>query len=328
MTTKRNDYELRAADRMCDSIPYLPRFRGDSSEGVWAQEMARQTIQRVWEHRYPQRKWINGGLCPINREVSAGALQYNYLELEKIGEAELVATNATDIPHAEVAGQNTTKEIFTPALMVTYSTQDLRTSQETSSFDIVSQKVSALRAGWDLKMNRLIRTGQADNGLEGVTNHSNIVVQNAVTGTWPGATPDQIIADVTTAINSIDQATDGVEQPNTVVLPNAQYNLLATTRVGVGLDGSTGSILDFLKGAFPEIQRWEKDHGMDVVGAAGGPAMLVYTNSIDNLSAVFPLMLSPLPPQDDGLSVKLIFESRYGGIMMPRPRSVLRLDGI
>jgi hypothetical protein len=46
------------------------------------------------------------------------------------------------------------------------------------------------------------------------------------------------------------------------------------------------------------------------------------------MRAVFPMMMTPLPPEPKGLGFVINFETRYGGVMTPRPRSLLRLDGI
>lgn len=332
MTTTNQDALVQSrvdqAERIADMAKQISFVRHDASLGYYAEEMVKQTMSKLWVHRYPARKWINGGLIPINTEISSGALQYNYRELTEVGEAELVADDATDIPHAEITGQNHTKEIWTPAIMVKYSLQDIETSALDPSFNVVTQKTAAARKGWDLKMNKLIRTGQPANGIEGTVNHSGIIVDNAITGTWSSATPDQIIADVSAAINTVRNSSDGVEEPNTCLFPEAQWNIVRTKRIGVGLDGSGATILSFLRTAFPEIQRWDSEFGLKDVSASGGPSMFVYNNNIEALSAVFPLMMSPLPPQEDGLSFKLIFRSRYGGVMMPQPRSALRLDGI
>ena len=326
---KRRDAAVHRAGIICDSVADLRIFKADASLGTIAQEMARHTIQRLWEHSYPDRKWINGGLAPINREVPDSALQYTYQEIAKVGRAGFVSPSATSIPTADITGENRTLEIRTPAIAVRYSTQDVRSSGALM-FSIVDQKVSSAREGWDLFMDDVIRTGDVTTGVQGVVNHDSIVVQNAVSGDWtnPSTTSDEIIDDVTAAINSISEASDGVEQPNTVVLPIAQFNVLTTRRVGAGLDGGSLTLLQFLRGAFPGIQRWESDFGMATVAIGGGPAMLVYNNDLSKFSAVFPLMMQPLPPQEDGLGFTLIFESRYGGVMMPRPRAFLRLDGI
>jgi hypothetical protein len=41
-----------------------------------------------------------------------------------------------------------------------------------------------------------------------------------------------------------------------------------------------------------------------------------------------PMVLRPMAPEQHGLTFKVVLESRFGGVMTPRPLSALRLDGV
>ena len=51
-------------------------------------------------------------------------------------------------------------------------------------------------------------------------------------------------------------------------------------------------------------------------------------NDPSRLRAVAPMMMVPTAPEQKGFSFVLNFESRWGGVMVPRPRSVTLLTGI
>ena len=76
------------------------------------------------------------------------------------------------------------------------------------------------------------------------------------------------------------------------------------------------------------ITRWDWEPGLNDVSATGGASMLAYRNESTRLRAVFPMLMQALPPMQQNLCFKLAFETRFGGVMVPRPRSILRLDGI
>ncbi len=323
MNTQRHDAQLK---RVVDAVPRLDMFRGDAQGGIFAQHLVRATFRELFRFEYPATKWINGGLIPMNTSLNEGSKEYSYLEKSNNGLAEIVADNATDLPMAEIDGELTVLPIKTIGISVTYSRQDVRTARMQGFFDIAAEKASAAREGNDRRLDQLIRTGDAASGLRGVVNHPGIIVATAGTGNWLTATSAQIIDDVTTAINAIANASDAVEMPNTVLMPVAQWNRLST----LPFDSASGplTVLDYLRSAFPMITRWDWEPGLKDVSASGGPSMLVYRNSPSHLRAVFPMMMAAVPPQDKGLSFVLNFETRFGGVMMPRPRSVLRLDGI
>ena len=311
---------------ICDAVAGLDMFRGDSQNGIFAQQLVRATFTELFRFEYPDSKWMNGGLLPFNTSINEGATEYSYTELGTVGEAEIIADCATDLPMADIEGRNNLREIKTVGIAVKYSRQDIRTARMQGTFDIAAEKAAAAREGHDRALNRFIRSGVPGTSLVGVTNQPGIIVANAVTGNWATATGAQIVADLRTAINSINNASDGVEMPDTVVFDVASWNIVSTE---VHLPAASDrTILSFLREAFPMITRWDWEPGMDSVSAAGGASVMVYRNDPMRMRAVFPMMMAAVPPEQRGLAFVLNFESRYGGVMTPRPRSVLRLDGV
>lgn len=310
---------------IADSVARLDMFRADVQMGIFAKQLVTATFRELFRFQYPETKWMNGGLIPISSSINEGATEYSFTEMEHTGRAKIVADCATDIPLADIGGRNNLRRIKTLAVGVTYCRQDIRTARMQGLFDIAAEKAASAREAMDRTLDDLIRTGDAAAGLEGTVNHPGIIVQNATTGNWQTASAAQIVADVTTAINAVINQSSGIEIPNTVVMDVASYTRIST------LQNSTASditVLQYLQRSFPMIQRWDWEPGMATVSASGGPAMLVYRNDATRLRAVFPMMMQAVPPEQKGLSFVLNFETRFGGVMMPKPRSVLRLDGI
>lgn len=311
---------------IADSVQRLDMFRADTQMGVFAKQLVTATFRELFRFQFPETKWMNGGLIPISSAVNEGATEYSFVEMEHTGRAKIVADSATDIPLADIAGRNNLRTIKTLAVGVTYSRQELRTARMQGLFDMAAEKAASAREAMDRTLDDLIRTGDPGAGLEGVVDHPGILMDTAITGNWATATGVQIVADVRAAINSIVNQSSGVEVPNTVVMDTASFTLISTT---VHLPGASDrTILSFLREAFPMIQRWDWEPGMATVSATGGPSMLVYRNDQTRLRAVFPMMMQAVPPEQKGLSFLLSFETRFGGVMMTKPRSMLRLDGI
>ncbi len=324
---KRLDKIKRELNFVCDSVAMLPCVRhADDPNGLFAVQLVRATFQELFRFTFPDTKWMNGGLISRNTSINEGATEYSFTELEQTGRAQIVADNATDLPSADVDGRNNILPIKTVGISCTYSRQDVRTARLNGKFDIVQEKVAAAREGHDRTLDDFILNGVPAAGLRGVVNQPGIIVQTAVTGSWTEATAStDIIADIRTALNAIMNDSDAVEVPNSGLFPVDKWNLL-NRRIETGTDMS---ILGYLRTAFPMITRWDWDVPLKTADAAGtGPAALFYRNDPTRMRAVFPMMMAPVPPEQRGLSFVINFETRYGGVMTPRPRSVLRLDGI
>ena len=310
---------------ICDSVQRLDMFRGDAQNGVFAKQLVTATFRELFRFEYPETKWVNGGLIQLNTNINEGATEYSFVEKGNTGRAEIVADGATDLPFADIEGRNNLRGIKTVGVAVRYSRQDVRTARMQGLFDMAAEKAGAAREAHDRTLNDLIRSGDAAAGLDGVVNQPGIIIQPAITGNWQSANAAQIVADVTAAINTIMNGTDAVEVPNTVLFDVASYTRISTLQNSVASDITA---LDYLKKAFPMIQRWDWEPGLKDVSATGGASMLVYRNDPMRMRAVVPMMMQAVPPEQKGLSFILNFETRFGGVMTPKPKSVLRLDGV
>jgi hypothetical protein len=310
-----------------DAVPYLTQFRVDTQSGAIAQQMVLQTLQELFRHEYAAKKWANAGLINMSTSLNEGVNEYSYVEVLHTGEAAIVSPDGTDAPAADVQGRNNMRQVHTISDFVTFTTQDIRQARMQGFFDIAQEKAVAAREAMDLKINNLIRTGEESKGLRGITNAPGITVANATTGNWTTASGAQIVADIVNAANAQISDTDEVEEPNTGVLDVASKRILTTK---VHLPGSSDrTIMSFLREALPGITRWESESGMKTADAAGtGPSLLLYNNTPTRVRAVFPMMMKALAPQDHALGVRLYFESRFGGVIAPRPLSLTRVDGI
>lgn len=317
------DHAVRAIK---DSDPIRSVRQDDAGAGLFARELVTATFAEVFRHQFPELKFAAGGLIPFATNLDEGAREYSWTELEAIGEAAIVADGADDLPEANVIGSQHIRSVKTIAIAVSYSTQDLRSARMQGLYDLVSEKTSAAREGYDRTIDRLIRVGDASAGLVGFTNAPGILETPAITGTWSTATSAQIIADFTAAANAMIENTDAVEIPDTALFPIAQWRRIST----LPFDTASGplTVLDYLKAAFPEIRNWTWESGMATAGPSDTPAVMIYKNMASHLSAVFPMVLRPLAPEPKGLRVRMAFESRFGGVKVLRPRSIVKLTGV
>lgn len=310
---------------LCDTVQHLPMFRADQNNAVWARHLLVSTLSELFRQEYTETKWANGELIPVgNWGVNEGANEFAYTEIGYAGDADIVASNATDIPDATVTGDLTVQTVQTVACSFSYSTQEVRASRMQGQFSIAAEKAAACREFHAQRMNTLIRVGNQQAGLQGFTNHSGIIVQNAVVGSWLTATAAQITNDFSTAAAFIRTNSNGVENPNYCVMPVDIFTRLSTLQNSIASDIT---VLMYLERAWPDITfAW--DDGMKTASAAGADALMIYRNSPEKARAVVPMLMRPLSVEARGLVFKVVVESRYAGLAVPKPLSVLRLDGI
>jgi hypothetical protein len=103
------------------------------------------------------------------------------------------------------------------------------------------------------------------------------------------------------------------------VFPPAVWTRLSTLQNSIASDIT---VLEYLKRAFPHITLWTFDASLPSTTA------VIYNRDRSRIRVVMPLMLRPMPVEVRGLNFTMPFESRYGGVMAPRPRSRMLLTGI
>ena len=119
-------------------------------------------------------------------------------------------------------------------------------------------------------------------------------------------------------------ATGGVEKPNMAVV---SPGILARLRSLLNsANASNISLKDYLEAAY-EVT-FHAEQTMTQAGPGSSNAMLLYRKDPQRVRVAMPLFLSPLTIQPVGLAFKCPMESRFGGVILPRPLSILRLDGI
>ena len=296
--------------------------------GIFASQLVLQTLREVFVFEHQAMKWMNGNLIDKNMEVNAGAANYAYQEVNRTGRAKVRADGADDIPFATIEGRNNILDIAPIKIGIFYTQEELQRARFQNTIDVVSNKVAAAREGHDRTLNDYIREGIPGKAIYGMTNIPGIYKADALTPNWadPATTPTQIIDSFTAAYNAQVDLTDEIERGTHVVMPIATKQALATKRTNPGFNDD--SVLETLGKLFPNVQTWESEYGMRDAGANGGSALLIYRKETNRVRAMFPEMMVPRAPFIRHGKTEIVFNTRFGGVMSPRPRSVFLLSGV
>lgn len=298
----------------------------DSAETMFFQRELEQVKAKSYDVLKAPLKAFE--LIPVDSTTAPGAKTVTYEQYDSTGIAKIISNYADDLPTADVKGKEFTSMIKSIGNSYVYSKDDIRAAQFAGK-PLNQRKANAAVEAHRQLMNKLAFFGDSEYGIQGLLTNSNIpsapvVAGAATTLTWATKTPDEILKDLNSAVSDMLDLTKGVEVPNTIVMPIAQYNHIATTARSANSDTT---ILEFFKGNNPGIEvMWATELKGAFAGSADG--FIVYNRNTDKLFMEIPMMVEVSPAQEKGLSYVVPVESKFGGVIVPYPLSISFRRGI
>ena len=258
---------------------------------------------------------------PQETDVPAGAETALTLVYDSIGMAKIVADYGDDLPRAEAVGTTIASKVYTVGDSYGYNYVELEHARM-ANVNLEARKALSARRGVDLKLNNIAWFGDAEHGITGFINNPNIAtVTIPADGTGSSAlfvdkTPDQIIRDMNAIINEVSNNTNGVEMPDTVLFAPAVYDLLESTPKS---QYSDRTILEFLRGAHPEVSRWMKIGELKGAGTGATDMIIAGVFRPEYIRQENPVRFEQLPVQYRNLEYVVPCVSRTLGVTINVP---------
>lgn len=314
----------------------------DTSESLWFEDELVASKKEAIEITYPKAK-LYTGLMPLNTEIDAGAEQYRYFQFSSQGMAKIVANYATDFPTISLSGE----EFYTPIRSIgdafIMNKQEMR-AEMMAPKGVVRRKAAAAKEVIDMKIEDILlkaRTGNKDYaGLTGLLYAANVTKGTVATRNGhitfaskvAASAPDEVLKDLIDANNAIVTLTVGNEQPNTLLLPIAQYGLIMSTKMSV-YDQTT--IAQAFLNACPNITKIEWVAGLasvnpvpSTLAASATDCMVFYDRNPAKLEGLIPVAFETNEPEREGLTLKTLCDARCGGVVVYKPLSISIVEGI
>jgi hypothetical protein len=165
-----------------------------------------------------------------------------------------------------------------------------------------------------------------------LVNNASVTAAAVTTGSWTASTnEDLVLADINELILGIATDTQYTGMADTLLLPYAKMNFLATNRLG----DTQSTLLAFLRenntytAMTGQPLTIRAVRGLETAGAAGVARMVAYRRNPQVLKLHVPMPHRFLPVYQDGpLNFVVPGVFRLGGLDIRRPKEVRYGDGI
>ena len=301
----------------------------DSNESVFFLRQLEHIMTKVHDVEYAKLKARL--LIPTNSEPGPGAQYTTWRQFDKVGRAKITRDNPRDIPRVDVVGSEFyNNKIVSLTASIGYTVQEIRSARYTGE-PLEQRRANTAKESILREENDLAFLGDPTTPLTGLLNNSTMSqVSLPADGTggsvaWSTKTADQILRDLNLIANSIVSLTLEIEQPDTLLMPVNQFNLLATKRIGID---SNNTVLKFFLDTNPYIQDIEPVVQLSGAGAAVSDRCIAYERNSEKLEMITPMDVIQYEPQLQGLEYVIPFEARYGGILIYKPLAMSYADGI
>lgn len=211
------------------------------------------------------------------------------------GNMPWISPETTAIPGVSIDGNKVTSPLRLLAREISFTSVELDRSQLLGQ-PIDAQKTDALNILHQMNTDQMVYIGAPEVGAQGLLNSSLVTagsVVNGVSGSslWVNKTPDEILVDVNSLLESTWAASAFAVCPAELRLPPFQYSLICTQKVS---SAGNVSVLKYLEensialkinGKALNIQpiKW-----LTARGAASADRMIAYTNEEDRVR--FPMV--------------------------------------
>lgn len=270
-------------------------------------------------------------LIPVDTSAHPFAKSVTYYSSDKFGRADWINGNANDIPRAgtELAKHETS--VHMAGIGYGYGYEEINQAQMLG-MNLQADDAMAARRAYEEMVERVALTGDTQKGFSGLINNASVTAAAVTTGSWTSATnEDLVLADINELILGIATDTQYTGMADTLLLPYAKMNFLATNRLG----DTQSTLLAFLRenntytAMTGQPLTIRAVRGLETAGAAGVNRMVAYRRNPQVLKLHIPMPHRFLPVyQPNPLRFEIPGVFRLGGLDIRRPKEVRYGDGI
>lgn len=288
----------------------------DAEESVFFGRQLEHLKTKTYDIKFTNLK--SRDLVPVSFEAPNWARTITYEQFDQVGMAKIVADYAEDFRSVDVFGREFTSRVKSLGSGFQYSIQEVRESIATGK-PLNQRRANAARRSIMQLENKLTYFGDSKHGFSGFFNNANVpvvVLPNA--GAWSGLTADQILQNLSSVANNPIRVSNGVETPNTMLLPIDEYTEIADRPRSTTSDTT---ILEYFRTNNPFTKQVDWVEELKDGGGTGVKRMIAYDRNPDALTVEIPQDYEQFNPQEKGMAFKVPAHERFGGVLWYYPLS-------
>jgi hypothetical protein len=314
-----------------------PFYVTDAEQFVWNFFVSQiATIEtQVYKIQYPDVRYPD--LIPVDTSGDPWTQVVTYFSQDRIGAADWFHANAQDVPMVEHTRNQFSVPVQMAAIGFGYNDEELAVAARLG-INLTADKANSARRAAEEFIDKIALFGDTRSGFLGLFNQTSVTTSAAAaTGTasstlWSDKTPDNVIADINSAITGIYTTSLQIETADTILLPLLHHTALATRRLD---PTQTTTLLEHvmrvnaytLETGRPLTIRAVR--GLETAGSASAARMVVYRKAPEVLKMHMPMPFEFLPPWRKGpMRYEVPGRFRLGGVDVRRPGAVRYVDGI
>jgi hypothetical protein len=240
-----------------------------------------------------------------------------------------VANYAKDFPRVDVFGEEYTVKVHDCGDSYGYNIKEIRESQRAGK-RLDSRRALSARNAIERKLNKLTLRSDPVAGTFGVLDFPGLTESalkaDGAKGSkkWADKTVDQILRDISDMLDAVIQPTNGVEAPDTLLLPLPAYTKLTNTRLG----DNTISLMKFIIDNFPQLKKIDWLNELKGIGAGGSNRVFVGRFDSFHVENQIISQFEQGDIQQEGFEYKIPCLATTAGVIVYYPMAFAYADGV
>jgi hypothetical protein len=298
----------------------------DANESAFFQREHDLVLSRTYDIQYPAIKYAS--LFPVDFSGSLGTETITYRQYDQVGMSKIISSYADDSPSVNAFGKEFTSPVKHIGNSYEYTFVEIQRSAA-SGTGLDARKAAASREFTEREFNRICFFGNQETNLPGLFSNPNIPVTAVPNGAdgqpeWSTKTFEEIYADLNSLVEIVIDGTNGVEVPNTIIMPIQQYRIANTV-----LNSQTDlTVMQAFMANNPFITTVDWAIECKGVGTGGSDVAVAYNNTPDKLAFHIPSAYQALEAQRVNYVEKINTIAACGGLIIEYPLSLHIIEGI